>query len=278
MNCFCIWEPAPVTVAPKQQPTPRPAQPEEPASAPTPPVEEVTRPEKPQTPPTVPKTVKRETTAAFYGLLKSFATAEFNFTFHPNGLSEEELAIMQNLPLLFDPQGGAKRRARKEREEDDRRRLQEAEAQLALQAVPSVEGEDDPETGGSLQLGGEPEERQEQATSQHAIQPPSQQQALGNLGNEPGSDLSNLNINGRGLTPAQQQQLLLQSFRSPSVQGSSYLNQQTQAASHPSHLQQQQQSQQSNPPDTLVTFHDTHSPTTLPLPRPTSSPWPTPNS
>ncbi|KAK5113206.1 hypothetical protein LTR62_003542 [Meristemomyces frigidus] len=102
-------------------------------------------------------------------ILKNLSIDNFKFTFSMATLSEADAAIVANYPPLFDSNGGAKRRQRREREEEHRR--MELEAQAFQQ--PSTEDEDDnPEMSGSLQLGGEPEERQSST-----IRPPGQDAA-----------------------------------------------------------------------------------------------------
>jgi CCR4-NOT transcription complex subunit 4 len=174
--------------------------------------------------------------AAFQNLLKAAFNPEVIFSFSPNGISEEDLKIIAVMPPLWDPKGGAKRRQIKEREANELRKQQEA-AEAALQAPPKLDTEEQSEqlehteqqggAGGSLQLGGEPEERQERnfGLGPHsAIQPPSQ--AFGNLHLGPnyllGDDMSTASgSTGRGPTPSQahqqQQQILLQQLRNTGV-------------------------------------------------------------
>jgi len=138
------------------------------------------------------------------------------------------MAIVENYPRLFDERGGARRRATRQREEEERRRL-EAEERAALQTMSAVDSEEQLERSGSLQLGGEPEDRQDNIQAQrHVIRPPAQPHD--GLGLESGlsldSDLSNLSLNSRGLTPQQQQQMLLQQFKDSPGQSSAFVNQQ----------------------------------------------------
>ena len=156
-------------------------------------------------------------------LFKSVNSPDFKFVFSPAGLSADELEAISNHPPLIDDNGGAKRRLMREEEQQERRKREEEE-QKVLQAVSAAEEEENPESG-SLQLGGEPEARsgsgdvsnrtvqQQQHQQRHAIQPPSQHTLPSNLSfDSPMSvtnNLANLSINGRSLTPLQQQQLLL---------------------------------------------------------------------
>ncbi|EON69265.1 hypothetical protein W97_08425 [Coniosporium apollinis CBS 100218] len=182
--------------------------------------------------------------------LKILSTADFTPYFSAANLDPEDLEIVTNFPSLIDPNGGAKLRARKNREAE--RLRQAAEARDAQQAALTVETEEATEgAGGSLQLGGEPEERQDVGFSQslqHAIQPPSQQLPNStNLGL--GQNLSLADNLGnfdlyRGFTPQQQQQqLLLQQLQSASPQKTNLLNAfqgtQSQQAQHGSSHNQQ---------------------------------------
>jgi CCR4-NOT transcription complex subunit 4 len=157
----------------------------------------------------------------FDTLLKSICTSDFKFIFSRQHISDEDFKAITDFPQLLDPNGGAKRRAM--REQDEKLALEreaEAETQAASQQVPAPEREETEATaGGSLQLGGEPEEGHEPSTvhlNQHAIAPPIEQAFGGSLfGQNPSltEDFSSLGLSNRGLTPQQQQQLLLSSFK-----------------------------------------------------------------
>ncbi|KAE8837397.1 hypothetical protein PTNB85_04732 [Pyrenophora teres f. teres] len=154
--------------------------------------------------------------------LKLITSPSFRFIFSSAALSEEELKAVKDFPLLLDPNGGAKRRAIKEKEKElTAQREAEVEVKVAPQQAPGAEREDNEATaGGSLQLGGEPEDGPETSTNhlnQHAIAPPGQQGFGGSLfgQNTPlAEDFSSLGLSNRGLTPQQQQQLLLSNFKS----------------------------------------------------------------
>lgn len=143
-------------------------------------------------------------------LVKQVESPDFKFEFSSAALTAEEVDSIENHPSLIDAYGGVKRRAMREKEEAERIK-READAQSALQSAAVVE-DDNPESG-SLQLGGEPEEAHDSRTvlaragsePQSAIQPPSQNTATSNLN----PTFTHLNINGRSLTPHQQQQLML---------------------------------------------------------------------
>ncbi|KAI0578878.1 rna recognition domain-containing protein [Pyrenophora tritici-repentis] len=154
--------------------------------------------------------------------LKLITSPSFRFIFSSATLSDEELQAVKDFPLLLDPNGGAKRRAIKEKEKElTAQREAEVESKVAPQQTPGAEREDNEATaGGSLQLGGEPEDGPETSTNhlnQHAIAPPGQQGFGGSLfgQNTPlAEDFSSLGLSNRGLTPQQQQQLLLSNFKS----------------------------------------------------------------
>ena len=169
-----------------------------------------------------PKTIKPEATG-FEGLLKTICHPDFKFVFSSAALSEEDFKAIVEFPQLLDPNGGAKRRAMREKEQELlKQREAETEAKVTAQPQPAAAAEPEESeatAGGSLQLGGEPEGDHQTATghqNQHAIAPPGQQGFGGNLfGNTSlTDDFSNLGLNNRALTPAQQQQLLLSNFKS----------------------------------------------------------------
>ena len=168
-----------------------------------------------------PKAVKKAT--GFEGLLKVICNADFKFVFSSAAFSEEDFKAIVEFPQLLDPNGGAKRRATREKEQEllqQREAEAEAKASAPPESAPVAEPEENEATaGGSLQLGGEPEGNHEPVTShqnQHAIAPPGQQGFGGNLfgNNSLADDFSNLGMGNRALTPQQQQQLLLSNFKS----------------------------------------------------------------
>jgi CCR4-NOT transcription complex subunit 4 len=165
------------------------------------------------------------------GLLKAVTSADFKFVFSSAVLSEEEFKAIVEFPQLLDPNGGAKRRAIREKEKElasQREAEAQAQAQAAAsqqpqqqQQAPTESEEHETTAGGSLQLGGEPEEIHQPGVghqNQHVIAPPGQQGLGGNLfgqNNSLAEDFSNLGLNTtRQLTQHQQQQLLLSNFKS----------------------------------------------------------------
>jgi CCR4-NOT transcription complex subunit 4 len=161
----------------------------------------------------------------FNNLIKTAFDPEIKFSFSPNGLSEQDLQVLRCFPPLWDPNGGVKRRIMKEQEIQQRRQQEEAQADLRITSNPEVEDQNEG-AGGSLQLGGEPEERPDRGFGQGhhvAIQPPAQGFGNANLGHtfSLGDELpARSDSANRGVTPLQsqqQQQLLLQQLRNTST-------------------------------------------------------------
>jgi CCR4-NOT transcription complex subunit 4 len=129
-------------------------------------------------------------------------------------------------PPLFDNQGGEKRRAIRDQQEETRLHV-EQDSQGDIHSVGEAAEDEEPESGisGSLQLGGEPEDgggregnvpqgfhSQRRPSTQLPIQRSSNSGSFGpaGVGQNFTQGLSNLSsINGRTLTPQQQQQLML---------------------------------------------------------------------
>ncbi|GAB7366599.1 hypothetical protein MBLNU230_g8584t1 [Neophaeotheca triangularis] len=161
---------------------------------------------------------KEKGDAPLLDMLKTLTVDDFRFVFSPQALSETDAMILDKFAPLFDHDGGAKKRARKQREEaqqerEEEQRRQEQELRLAQQQqIAAGENEDNPEMSGSMQLGGEPEERQ--GLSQISASPGvGQDSAI-----DPRFHLSGVASPAeRGLTPQQHQQLLLQTMRGAGV-------------------------------------------------------------
>lgn len=82
----------------------------------------------------------------------------------PGGLSEEERRVINCMPPLFDPNGYAKRQAGKAAMEQ---RQLKRDQEVATQTLSGMNTHTEDNTaGGSLQLGGEPEDRQDPASNQ----------------------------------------------------------------------------------------------------------------
>ncbi|KAL5118546.1 transcriptional repressor general negative regulator of transcription subunit 4 [Pleosporales sp. CAS-2024a] len=158
------------------------------------------------------------------GLLKTICSPDFKFVFSSAAFTEEELKAIIEFPQLLDPNGGAKRRAMREKEKElALQRETENEIKAPSHQTTAVERDDNEATaGGSLQLGGEPEDGNEGGAghlNHHAIAPPGQQGFGGSLfgqNNTLTEDFSSLGLSSRGLTTQQQQQLLLSNFKSNS--------------------------------------------------------------
>lgn len=167
-----------------------------------------------------------ESDSPLAGVLRSLnPTALFLSPTNANNETSESATF----PPLFDSRGGEKRRAMREQQEEARLHI-EQESQADMRSVPETLDEEEPESG-SLQLGGEPEDRdsgregslpqgfhgQRRPSTQLPIQRSSNGGPFGpNLGQNFPQNLGNLSsINGRTLTPLQQQQLLLLKSNQP---------------------------------------------------------------
>lgn len=155
--------------------------------------------------------------APLLSLVKGFRLEDFKYIWSSSCLSEAEAGIVNAYPPLFDQNGGVRRRLRREREEEQRRMEQEVQA---FQQPPALEADEDPEMSGSLQLGGEPEERQGPGQVQSAIHPPGHEGVL-DQSFQFGGNSASAGSAERNLT---QQQLLLQTLK-PNAQGPYSANQ-----------------------------------------------------
>lgn len=155
---------------------------------------------------------RTKTVSPLMELLKNFSLDDFRFVFSFNSFSDADLEIVKVYPPLFEKNGGAKRRLRRQREEEQLRIEQEETQQLAQPpSVPAEQPpEDNPGISGSLQLGGEPEERGGQ-TLGGAIGRPPNQDPSGILDQrfQFGGVASPAGLSDRGLTPQQQHQQML---------------------------------------------------------------------
>ncbi|KAH7397769.1 hypothetical protein BKA64DRAFT_47302 [Cadophora sp. MPI-SDFR-AT-0126] len=155
-------------------------------------------------------------------ILKAVNSTDVSFT-RPSS-TEVDAGLYSSFPPLFDDCGGEKRRAMRDRQEEARLHL-EQDSQADLQSVAEPLEEEAPESG-SLQLGGEPEDRdtgREGSVPQgyHNQRRPSSQAPIhrgsngGPFGpsltqNFPLQNIGNLSsINGRTLTAHQQNQLAM---------------------------------------------------------------------
>ena len=200
----------------------------------------------------------RPPTALLDGLLKAVASPHFRFTLGKEKFTPEEYAALMRHPLLIDPSGGAKLRARREAEAQRKREeALQSSSHAGITAKP-----EDALASGSLQLGGEPEGRQNKRESnarilqgdlnvqdqQHQpIHPPSQLPVSGVTAQDAPFGPSYATVNAstnlantdRGLTitePSQQQHL-------PSKSGNPQLGSFFEHSPHPFNQHQQPHSE-----------------------------------
>jgi CCR4-NOT transcription complex subunit 4 len=158
------------------------------------------------------------------GLLKAINSPEMEYT--RSNPADNGSNTTSAFPPLFDERGGEKRRAMREQQEESRLHLDQ-ESQTDTRSIPEPLEEEEPESG-SLQLGGEPEDRdhgregnmpqfQRRPSTQLPIQRTSNGGPFGpTLTQNFPQNLSQLSsINGRTLTPLQQHQLLLMKSTQP---------------------------------------------------------------
>ena len=103
--------------------------------------------------------VSHESSAPYLdGIMKSLSESHLSFVFAASKIDPDEMAVIQNFPALFDVNSGSVEQMRRGKKNGDLYK-QEAAAHeiMALGAAPLDEHNLE---SGSLQLGGEPEERQ----------------------------------------------------------------------------------------------------------------------
>ena len=156
-----------------------------------------------------------ERNAVLLELLRSIHSPELSFS------RDVDLDSAASFPPLFDARGGEKRKVMRKQQEEARLQM-EQDSQADVRSITEPLEEEEPESG-SLQLGGEPEDRdnaredipvqgfQRRPSAQLPIQRVANGGAFApSLGQNFPQNLGNLSsINGRTLTPLQQQQLLL---------------------------------------------------------------------
>lgn len=130
-------------------------------------------------------------------------------------LSDAEMQLAKLTPMLFEPNGGASRLLAEKRDQENRRLQKDHE--VASQALSALTIADAPEAG-SLQLGGEPEERQELDASRRnniAVQPPNDMMSpTFSLAHALSPESQAPGLSGRSSGP--QQHFLPQQFKAPS--------------------------------------------------------------
>lgn len=209
--------PAPIEPEPESEPEPEPqSQPE------LQPAIDESRIQAPTQHPPVPKQPKPRRPrgdAILVDFLKQASKDDLKFVFSYATMSQEDVELIENYPPLFDNKGGARKKLQREREMEAVRIQEEAQRQRIQEQQQQVEQEENA-VSGSMQLGGEPEERQ-------GATPSSLQQSTdGGLDQRfQFGGVSSPGLSDRVLTPQQQhQQMLLQTMKSPNV-ASSYLAQ-----------------------------------------------------
>ena len=149
--------------------------------------------------------------------VKTVTNSSFKWALDRTMYDDETLVIIDNYPSLIDMNGGAIRQAMKAQQEEERL-IEEEKQRNMLQAMSSVE-DDDNLASGSLQLGGEPETQEHPTdvvgrlgTGQHDML---QQRSFGIPGQpfdgqmSMGSNFADLTLGGRSLTPQQQHHVSL---------------------------------------------------------------------
>jgi len=156
-------------------------------------------------------------------ILRLLQQGGFRYIFDETLVSQRDLEVIKNFPSLIDKDGGRKRTAVKEREARELERLRrEHEAQAAAQAQDLEEVAE----GGSLQLGGEPEEQRSSAGGDiqpHTVRSSSRNTVSSqNYGTDraysPANALHALQ-GARSMSEQQRQQILLQQLKSANPLG-----------------------------------------------------------
>ncbi|MCJ1392877.1 transcriptional repressor general negative regulator of transcription subunit 4 [Xylographa bjoerkii] len=167
--------------------------------------------------------IRQDQNSSLLGLeraVKTVTTSSFKWTLDRTMYDDETLSIIDNYPPLIDMNGGAVRYAMKAQQEEERLKEEEEQRNM-LQAMSTVE-DDDNLASGSLQLGGEPETQEHQTdvigrlgSSQRAVLQPRSFGLPGSLGQpfdgqvSMGNNFADLTLGGRSLTPQQQHHISL---------------------------------------------------------------------
>ena len=145
-------------------------------------------------------------------IMKSLSSSHLEFLFAASKLDPAERAVIENFPALFDVNSGCVERMRRAKNNDYLQKQEPDVHEIMALGTASLD-EHNPESG-SLQLGGEPEERQNALYGrdlQRLIQPPSEigQGDIGvNNTNNPFAltgDFANISLNNRAPTNQMQQ-------------------------------------------------------------------------
>ena len=145
-------------------------------------------------------------------IMKSLSSSHLEFLFAVSKLDPAERAVIENFPALFDVNSGCVERIRRAKNNDYLQKQEPDVHEIMALGAASLD-EHNPESG-SLQLGGEPEERQNALYGrdlQRLIQPPSEI-SQGDIGanntNNPftlAGEFGNLSLNNRASTNQLQQ-------------------------------------------------------------------------
>lgn len=175
-------------------------------------------------------------------ILKHFQSGDFRYVFDETIISQRDLELIKNYPPLFDPYGGIKRSIRKDREAREMERLRlEHEAAQASAHTHDIE---EVAEGGSLQLGGEPEEQRSSQggdSLSHVIRPSSRNtvssQHYGVDRTYSPANPPHATQGARSLSEQQRQHILLQQLKSASPSSNGNHPQQMQPGMYASGMQ-----------------------------------------
>ena len=154
---------------------------------------------------------KRPSSVSLEQAVKTVIESNFEWSLDRSLYDEETLAIIDNYPMLVDPNGGAIRHAQKAQQDRETLKRDEEEQNI-MQAISTTTEDDENLPSGSLQLGGEPEPQEGQNDSVAGQRNAFQQRAFNHNFDHTShltNDFSNMSFGGGVLTPAQQQQLLM---------------------------------------------------------------------
>ena len=146
-----------------------------------------------------PKSSTDPVQGVFDYVLRNVSSRQYQFNFSDACLNAEQRDLVEQLPPMIDPYGGAKRRVMQDKDAAERARLEsDVKDKLEAQATSAAEEAlDDGMGAGSLALGGEPEDNPRSASARGAISRP------GFMADQ----FANMTLNTRSLTPQQRQQL-----------------------------------------------------------------------
>jgi CCR4-NOT transcription complex subunit 4 len=199
-----------------------------------------------EVPPSLPETrptARSEMELRFERLLKKMSDYSWDWSLNRDLYDTDTLSFIDNFPPLVDPNGGAIRLALKAQQEQERVKNEE---ELSAPAM-TVADDEDNLTGGSLQLGGEPDTLESSNNRHQANIPTTAAPGFDTSTSAIGNEFAAMAIGGRSLTPQQQQNMALLKSN-PASDGFAGQTQQR-GAQHQSQLSNpfQAQNQQLNP-------------------------------